>query len=127
MLPWSYTSRCTNVSDSEIPTYDDGRIACTDSALVIGFYYLWGGSKRIPYARIQSVERRRMMGALSGKGRIWGSGDFKHWFNLDAKRPHKDWALVIDDGKRILPVITPDDVDKVVAVLREHGVQVEGD
>jgi hypothetical protein len=113
------------MSKSENHAYDDGRIACTDSALVIGVYYPWGGSKRIPYARIQSVKRRRMMGAFSGKGRIWGSGDFKHWFNLDAKRPHKDWALVIDDGKKILPVITPDDVDKVVAVLREHAVQVD--
>ncbi|MGO9344051.1 MAG: hypothetical protein ACLP6E_16295, partial [Acidimicrobiales bacterium] len=108
-------------------TYDDGRIACTDSGLVIRVYYPWGGSKRIPYDRIQSVQRRRMMGAFSGRGRIWGSGDFKHWFNLDAKRPKKDWALVIDAGDRILPVITPDDVDKVVAVLREHSVQVEED
>lgn len=104
--------------------YDDGRIRCTASGLVIGIYYPWGGAKRIPYERIRSVKRRQM-GAWTGKGRIWGSGDFKHWFNLDAKRPHKDWALVIDVGKAVEPVITPDDVDKVVEVLREHAVDVE--
>ena len=112
------------MTDAKPSAYDDGRIACDDSGLVIRIYYPWG-AKRIPYERIKSVQRRQMIGLLSGKGRIWGSGDFKHWFNFDAKRPRKDWALVIDVGKRTEPVITPDDVDQVVAVLREHAVRVE--
>ena len=103
--------------------YDDGRIACSDTGLVIRIYYPWG-AKRIPYERIRSVKRRQM-GTWSGKWRIWGSGDFKHWFNLDARRPRKEWALVIDMGKRVEPVITPDDVDKVISVLRDHAVQID--
>ena len=112
------------MNDAGDRSYDDGRIACTSSGLVIRIYYPWGGTKQIPYDRIRSAGLRKM-GTLTGKGRIWGSGDFKHWFNLDAKRPHKDWALVIDTGKRVEPVITPDDVDKVVDVLRQHAVNVE--
>jgi hypothetical protein len=110
------------MSDADPSPYDDGRIACTDSELVIRMYYPWG-AKRITYERIRSATRRQM-GALTGKARIWGSGDFKHWFNLDAKRPRKDFALVIDLGKAVEPVITPDDVDKVIAVLRGHAVEV---
>jgi hypothetical protein len=111
------------MSDAGSFPYDDGRIACTDSGLVIRIYYPWGGAKRIPYEHIKSVTRRSI-GAWTGKGRIWGSGDLKHWFNLDAKRPRKDFALVIDLGKTVEPVITPDDVDRVVSVLRAHAVEV---
>jgi hypothetical protein len=98
--------------------YDDGRIVCTDSELVIGWYYLWG-AKRIPYARIRSVDQRRV-----ARWRIWGSGDFVHWWNLDRRRPTKETALVLDVGGRIRPTITPDDPDAVAQVLAAHGVPI---
>jgi hypothetical protein len=37
--------------------YDDGRIACSDTALLIRWCYPWG-AKRIAYSSIRSVERR---------------------------------------------------------------------
>lgn len=49
------------------------------------------------------------MGPFTGKGRLWGSGDFRHWAPLDLKRPAKDKALIFDVGARVRPVITPDD------------------
>jgi len=110
------------VTDSGPLDYDDGRISCTASGLVIRMYYPWG-SKKIAYGRIRSV-RHRAMGTMSGQLRIWGSGDFKHWFNLDASRTKKTQALEIDLGRRVVPVITPDDIDRVVEVLRSHGVSV---
>jgi len=45
-------------------------------------------------------------------------------FSLDWRRPHKRLALVLDVGKRVKPVITPDDPQRVVAVLRSHGVDL---
>jgi hypothetical protein len=56
--------------------------------------------------------------------RIWGSSDLRHWYNLDATRPHKKTAIVLDLGGWILPVITPDEPDKVIGILGRHGVDV---
>ena len=95
--------------------YDDGRIICDDRGMVIRWYYLWG-SKRIPYGRIRSFKSRPLTG-VRGKLRIWGSGDFVHWFNLDSSRPRKDVAIELDVGHRVIPTITPDDPDAVVRVL----------
>lgn len=100
--------------------YDDGRIACDDSRLVVRRYYPWGGSKSIPYASIRSVTRSPLTG-LTGKWRIWGSSDFVHWWNLDPGRPKKEVALVINAGRRVLPTITPDDPDTVARILAEHS------
>lgn len=98
--------------------YDDGEIACDDAVLTIRRYYPWG-AKRIPYDSIRSVQSRPLK-PVRGKWRIWGSGDFKHWWNLDTGRPHKTVALEIDLGRRVVPTITPDDPDAVKRVLTEH-------
>jgi hypothetical protein len=98
--------------------YDDGLVACADDALIIRRYYFpMATSKRVPYADIRSVQR-----CAVGKGRIWGSGDFIHWRNLDVRRPQKDTGLMIDTGHRVKPVITPDNPDEVIKVLSSHGV-----
>jgi hypothetical protein len=101
--------------------YDDGRIACTDAALLIRWYYLWG-AKSIPYSSIRSVERRTL-GTWRGRYRIWGSVDFVHWYNLDKDRPRKNTALEIHTDRRVVPVITPDDPDAVEAILTQHVVR----
>jgi hypothetical protein len=105
-------------------TYDDGGVACTDDSLVIRHYYFPFGDKRIPYTKIEQVRRLPLSG-LTGRYRIWGSGDFTHWFNLDAGRPGKTVKFVIQtSGGGIRPVITPDDPDGVQAELTAHGVNV---
>ncbi len=98
--------------------YDDGRVACDDASLIIRRYYPWG-TKRIPYASIRSVQRREL-GAVRGKWRLWGSGDFKHWWSLDLGRPHKSVALEIDLGRRVVPTITPDEPDDVERIVGER-------
>jgi hypothetical protein len=110
------------MSETGQPDYEDGKISCTSSGLVIRMYYPWG-SKHIAYEKIRAVSRRQI-GTWSGQWRIWGSGDLKHWFNLDSGRTKKTSALLFDVGRRVVPVITPDDTDRVVAVLRAHGVEV---
>ncbi len=102
--------------------YDDGLIACSDDGLVIRRYSLLLHPKSVPYAQIRSVAQVGL-GAIR-RWRIWGTTDPRRWFNLDWRRPHKRVALVLDLGKRVKPVITPDDPQRVVAALRSHGVEV---
>ncbi len=100
--------------------YDDGLVQLDLDGLTIRRYYFpLGTSKRISYARIKGVQEKHM-GALTGKGRLWGSGDLRHWFPLDPRRPQKEKALVLDVGKWLRPVITPEDPDRVLALLQEY-------
>lgn len=100
--------------------YDDGRISCDSSGVRIKWYYLWG-DKTVRYDSIRGVQRLPLTGANGiGRWRIWGSGDFVHWWNLDPGRPHKEVALVLDVGRRVLPTITPNDADAVERILRER-------
>jgi hypothetical protein len=110
------------VSTNGTTGYDDGKIACTDTELVIRYYYFPVGTKRIPYSAIR--EARVVPMRFMGKARIQCSGDFIHWFNFDIKRPRKHTGLVIYLDGRIRPTITPDDSDRVAAELTAHGVNV---
>ncbi len=99
--------------------YTDRWITCTDTDIrVRGYYFPWG-TKRIPYPAILGLERFAMT-ALRGKGRIWGSGDFRHWANYDPGRPKKQVGFFLDVGKRIVPFLTPDDPDRFEAVITER-------
>ena len=104
-----------------IVLYDDGRVACDEDWLIIRWYYPWGAAKRIPYPAIRSVTKRPLSRGTGG-WRIWGSGDFVHWWNLDPGRPGKSTALEIDIGHRIRPTISPDDPERVYALLEERAV-----
>jgi hypothetical protein len=101
--------------------YDDGRVACDDQGLLIRHYYFFG-AKRIRYADIRTVKEAPLGGA--GRWRIHGSGDLRHWFNFDPRRPRKSTALVITLDSWVKPVITPDDPARVVDALAEHGIHV---
>jgi hypothetical protein len=50
--------------------YDDGKVACTGSELVIRHYYFPVGAKRIPYAAIREV-RRVPLRLLGGMADLW--------------------------------------------------------
>jgi hypothetical protein len=100
-------------------TYRDGRIECSETGVAVrGYYFPWG-TKRIPYRSIRSLERFTMTG-LGGKWRIWGSGDLKHWANLDTQRPKKSVGFFLDVGRSVIPFLTPDDPDAFEAAVREH-------
>lgn len=55
--------------------------------------------------------------------RRYGAFLLRRWFNLDWHRPGKRVGLA-DLGKRTMPVITPDDPEQIVAVLRRGGIVV---
>ncbi len=105
-------------------SYDDGKVALTDDELVIRTYYFPFGTKHIRYADISAVQRTPLTD-VGGRYRVWGSRDFRHWWNLDPGRGKKSTALVIElTGKIAVPVITPDRPDEVAAELAAHGVTV---
>lgn len=68
----------------------------------------------------------RPIGRWTGQWRLWGSGDFRHSWNLDLGRPRKSRVFRIDAGARVRPVVTPDDPDGFVAVLEAAGVPLRG-
>ena len=65
--------------------------------------------------------QRVALAALKGRARIWGTANPGYWANLDTKRPAKKEGLVLDLGTRIKPFITPDELDRVEAVVRERA------
>lgn len=98
-------------------TYDDGLIRCDDQELIIRRYYPWG-AKRIRYTSIRAIKTLPLTGLSKvRKWRLWGSGDFVHWWNLDLRRAGKSIALVIDVGRVVRPTITPDDPTAVADIL----------
>jgi hypothetical protein len=106
------------MGDQHSVAYDDGRIRCDEQGLVIRWYYPWG-SKRIPYTAVRGVEQLSLTGNNAiRRWRIWGSGDFVHWWNFDRSRTHKTIALVLDLGGRVRPTITPDDPQAVEGILK---------
>lgn len=87
--------------------YRDRWISCTDTHVVIrGYYFPIGTAKSIPYRAIRSA-RVVKMGALTRRGRIWGTASLRYWAHLDFGRPRKRTALILDHGQRVQPFITP--------------------
>jgi hypothetical protein len=108
------------MNDSGEETYDDGGVACDRDGLTIRRYYPWG-VKRVPYTSLKGVSELPLTGANKvRKWRIWGSGDFVHWWNRDSRRPHKNVTLVLDVGRRVRPTITPDDPGTVERIIKKH-------
>ncbi len=104
--------------------YDDCRIACDDDGITVRWYYPWG-AKRIPFRRIRSATAYPLS-TVRGKWRIWGSGDFVHWYNLDGGRPDKETGIELDTGSRVRPCITPDEPATVQRIIAEHTAWAEG-
>lgn len=99
--------------------YEDKRITCDEDGITIRQYYFPFGDKRITYDTIVAFDQLRM-GALTGRYRIWGATDPRYWFHLDAERPKKTKAVIIDKGDWVKAVITPDDPDAVLHILEER-------
>ncbi|NAS27117.1 hypothetical protein GT755_36300 [Herbidospora sp. NEAU-GS84] len=100
--------------------YDDGLVICTDTELIIRTYYLWGGDKSISLRAIRAVNAVPLP---HGSRRLWGTGDFVHWYNLDRDRPRRRMALWIDVGARIVPSITPRDPGRLITELASRGIR----
>ena len=101
-------------------TYDDGAIVCGPERLEIHSYYFPFGTKTVPYPQIQGLQRIAITGVWSGKWRLWGTGNPRYWANLDRKRPKKKVGFVVDLGRKVSPILTPDNPDAFESTLRAH-------
>ena len=100
--------------------YDDGRAVIDGNGVTLRRYYFpTGQSKHIPYRQIHAAEVQPM-GWWTGKGRGWGSADPRYWLPLDISRPRKDKLVVLDLGGFVHPAFSPDEPDRVIAILRQH-------
>ena len=98
--------------------YDDGAVRLDGEAVTLaGYYFPLGLPKRIPYRRIRGVSARSM-GWLTGRGRLWGTGNPRYWLPLDLARPRRRVLVVLDVGRFVRPAFSPDDPDRVLELLR---------
>lgn len=108
--------------------YRDRWIECSPEGVSIRAYYFPWGTKRIAYDKIRSL-RRVEMSPLKGQMRVWGTSNPHYWASLDPKRRHKSITLILDLGRFVRPFITPDDPDRLEAIIREQarlGPDLEG-
>jgi hypothetical protein len=90
-----------------IDAYDDGKIVCRPGRLEIHSYYSPFGTKSVPYTEIKGLQRIEIKGLLSGKWRIWGTGNPRYWANLDLQRPRKKVGFVVTSEARSVPSSPP--------------------
>ena len=99
--------------------YEDTRIRCTAEAIEVrGYYFPWG-TKHIPYGSIRSITRVNL-GALTGRGRVWGTANPGRWANFDPRRAGKQVGFDLQLGGPVKPLITPDDPDAFETAVRGH-------
>ena len=103
--------------------YRDHTLTVDDDGITLRWYYFPFGTKRIPFARLRSVTRADI-GAMTGRGRIWGTANPRYWANLDVNRPKKTTGYVLDTGRFVRPFVTPDEPGAFEAALSEHGLTV---
>jgi hypothetical protein len=102
------------------PLYEDaGLLLDNDGITIRRYYFPFATAKRISYSAIQGI-KAEPISWKSGKGRFWGASDPRYWFPLDIHRGKKPTLLVIDVGRRVKACITPEDPDRVIALLRER-------
>jgi hypothetical protein len=100
---------------------------CGPDRLEIHSYYFPFGTKSVPYSQVRGLQRIAITGFLSGKWRLWGTGNPRYWANRDTKRPRKTVGFVVDLGRRISPIVTPDKPDAFESTLRERANLAPGD
>ncbi len=99
--------------------YDDGLVVLDEAGVTLRYYYFpVATAKFVPYSKIRAVDTA-VLGMWNGKWRLWGAPWIDQWLPLDVKRPTKDTAVVLT-LRRISPVFTPDDPERVAQLIRER-------
>lgn len=99
--------------------YDDGLVLLDEAGVTLRYYYFpLATEKFVPYDKIRAVDTA-VLGNWNGRWRLWGAPWIDQWLPLDVMRPKKDTAVVLT-VRRISPVFTPDDPDRVAHLIRER-------
>ena len=102
--------------------YEDSAILLNEEGVTITNYRYPGHRRHIPYTSIRHHQLFEL-GPLTGRYRLVGLGFRRprHFFHWDRARSSKTHALALDTGRRIHPVISPDDPVRVMQLLDEHA------
>lgn len=105
------------------PLYSDHLVTLTRETITFERYYFpFGGSKTVALDRIERVAVHEP-GLRSGKWRLHGTGDFRHWFPMDMARPTRDRIFVaFIEGQRLRIGFTAVDGARVEGLLRDLGL-----
>jgi hypothetical protein len=102
--------------------YQDNGMFLDEEGITVTNYLYPGHRRHIPYASI-SEYRLIELGRLTGKHRLVGLGFRRprHFFHWDRNRSSKTHSVVLDTGRFIHPIISPDDHNRLVQLLDEHA------
>jgi hypothetical protein len=114
---------CRNGEPGELKCYSCTGTGGSNAHLIrsasVAITFPWG-TTRIPYRSIRGY-RRVDLSAARARGRIWGTANPRYWASLDPGRPGKRQTLVLDVGRFVRPLITPDDPDAVESAIRAQA------
>ena len=102
--------------------YEDRYLVLSESALTVKHFYFPVGAKRVPYEDITRVYEDEL-NFWTGKWRFGGPRKLPQWFHVDMHRPGKSQCIVVETTGMLDPVLTPENHDKVLAILRQHVVE----
>ncbi len=105
--------------------YQDNGMFLDEEGITITSYLYPGHRRHIPYASMSDY-RLIELGPLAGRHRLVGLGlrRPRHFFHWDPARSTKTHSVALDTGRLIDPIISPDDLHRVVQLLDEHAEQL---
>ena len=104
---------------NEDPRYEDRVVRLDASGITVKNYYLPGRSRHIPYDDIDGVDLIDL-GFATGRHQLVGIGPLRPqiFFHWDRDRSKKSQGLSLDVGRALRLAITPDDPERVLALVR---------
>ena len=101
--------------------YEDRSLLIDDDGITITSYFWPGHQRHIPFSSIVAVEEIPI-GNFSGRYRLVGFEfrSLRDFFPWDSHRSATSPALALDIGRRIRPVISPEDHEQVVKLISER-------
>lgn len=101
--------------------YEDRTLLIDDDGITITSYFWPGHRRHIPFSSIVAFEEIAI-GTFSGRHRLIGFElrRLRDFFPWDTRRSATSRALALDLGRRVRPVISPEDHELVSTLLSER-------
>ena len=102
--------------------YQDKLVELTAEKITFHHYYFPFCDRSVPFKQIEDIQVTPAS-ILTGRWRLWGTGDFRTWFPLDMKRPKRDRIFIVSlRGSKLRIGFTVEDSAKVEAILKASGL-----
>ncbi len=112
--------------DQNLILYNDPFVTLRSDILIIkNYYFPFGKCKTINISDIESVSIEPLT-LLTGKYRIWGSGNLKMWFPMDGGRMKRDRVFIFQlRMQKIFPAVTVKDSGEFELQLRKAKIALK--